>query len=358
MMKNYYGKIAFVVAIVVVGLISRAIYPGIYAVPEGSSNATTSSSVGIVPQFILPALTLTSVPSETTSSVSPGGDLESGSGAVSDGAIPDGATGETSVVPLGPVPDSVFSRSLGMSPPSLDLAAALVADAETGARFMSFNATKRWPLASVTKLMTATVALDVLSPVQKITITQDAFAVDPSEKTLHVGDTYTVTDLLRILLLPSSNVAAEALADAYGRGQFIAEMNRRAVAWGMENTHYDDPSGLSVGSQSTAGDLAVLAQKIYTDYPSILAITRTPQVTVTEISSGSQVVVKNINEFSGQSNFVGGKTGYTDQADGNLLSVFSDAGHPIVVIVLGTSDDSRFANTQALYDWFTANFKI
>ena len=80
-------------------------------------------------------------------------------------------------------------------------------------------------------------------------------------------------------------------------------MNRRAVAWGMTDTHYDDPSGLSVGSQSTASDLVVLTQKIYTAYPQILTITRTPQVTLTEISSGDQVVVKSINEFSGRIGF-------------------------------------------------------
>lgn len=277
---------------------------------------------------------------------------------MSEGSVPAAPASEESVVPLGPVQNSAFSHFLGTPPPSLDLTAALVADLETGTRFMSLSATERWPLASITKLMTATVVLDKLSSAQKITITQDDFDVDPSEKTLHVGDTYTVNDLLRILLLPSSNVAAEALADAYGRSQFIVEMNRRAVAWGMENTHYDDPSGLSVGSQSTVADLAILTQKIYTDYPQIFAITRTPQVTLTEITSGDQVVVKSINEFAGQTDFIGGKTGYTDQADGNLLSVFSYEGHPIVIIVLGTSDDSRFANTEALYNWFTINFKI
>ena len=125
----------------------------------------------------------------------------------------------------------------------------------------------------------------------------------------------------------------------------------------MANTHYADPSGLAVGSQSTADDLVILAQKIYSDYPEIFAITRTPQVTVTEIGSGKQVMVKNINEFSGEADFIGGKTGYTDQADGNLLSIFSYEGHPIVVIVLGTDDGTRFANTEALYNWFTANFR-
>jgi D-alanyl-D-alanine carboxypeptidase len=104
-------------------------------------------------------------------------------------------------------------------------------------------------------------------------------------------------------------------------------------------------------------DLVLLAQKVYTDYPGILAISRTPQVTITEINSGDQVVVKSINEFSGEEDFIGGKTGYTDQANGNLLSIFSYEGHPIIVVVLGTDDSARFANTEALYNWFTTNFR-
>jgi D-alanyl-D-alanine carboxypeptidase len=251
----------------------------------------------------------------------------------------------------------VFSRTGGAAPPSLAVKAALVADLTTGTRFMSENSAERWPLASITKLMTAAIALDKLSSAQKITITEDAFDVDPSEKTLRVGDTYTVTDLLRFLLLPSSNVAAEALARSYGRAEFIAEMNARAAAWGMTNSHYADPSGLAIGSQSTAADLVSLTQKIYSDYPEILAVTRTPQATVTEIGSGISVTLKNINEFSGETDFIGGKTGYTDQADGNLLSLFSYEGHPIIVVVLGTDDGTRFTDTETLYHWFTVNFR-
>jgi D-alanyl-D-alanine carboxypeptidase len=134
-------------------------------------------------------------------------------------------------------------------------------------------------------------------------------------------------------------------------------MNARAAAWGMTDTHYADPSGLAVGSQSTAADLVLLAQKIYVDYPKILAVTRTPQATVTEVGSGKQVVLKNINEFSGEADFIGGKTGYTDQANGDLLSLFSYEGHPVVVVVLGTDEVSRFTNTETLYRWFTANFR-
>jgi D-alanyl-D-alanine carboxypeptidase len=365
MMKNYSGKIAFAGAMVVIALLSRMAYPRLYSVATGNAGSATLSSAGAIPQFVLPALSLTTVADEgnsapSSSPLAPGNDTGD-TGAVMGGSpvasSPAQDMGTISVAPPGPVAKSAFSRVGETPPPTLAVEGAIVADVATGVHFMDENATERWPLASVTKLMTATIVLDKLSPAQKITITADAFNVDPSAKNLNVGDTYTVSDLLRFLLLPSSNVAAEVLADAYGRSAFIAEMNARAAAWGMADTHYVDPSGLAVGNQSTAADLVLLAQKIYSDYPEILTITRTPQVTVTDLSSGNQVVVKSINEFSGETDFIGGKTGYTDQANGNLLSIFSDGGHPVVVVVLGTDDGARFQNTEALYDWFTENFR-
>ena len=347
---------------VAVALLSRFTHPHLYPVATGDSVAIATPSSATVPQFILPALSLAAVSGETNP---PSSSVDSENGVADTGVTAEESplglaatvnAGTVSVVPLGPVYNSTFSRVGGTPPPSLAVEASLVADLTTTSRFMSENETERWPLASVTKLMTATVVLDKLNPAQQITITKDDVNVDPSEELLHVGDTYTVTDLLRFLLLPSSNVAAEALARAYGRTQFITEMNARAAAWGMKNTYYADPSGLATGSQSTAADLVLLAQKIYSTYPKILEITRTPQVTVTEIDSGAQIVVKNINEFSGRADFIGGKTGYTDQADGNLLSLFLYEGHPIVVVVLGTDEDMRFTNTEALYNWFTSNF--
>src|SRR5581483_1929959 len=200
------------------------------------------------------------------------------------------------------------------------------------------------------KRRTAVVATDLLGQNQHVTITEQMLAVDPSQQILQLGDTYTVSDLLHVMLLPSNNVAAEALAEFAGRARFLAAMNGRAEAWGMTNTYYDDPSGLSAGNQSTANDLLKLAQHVYTDYPQILAITRTPQVTVTEIATGRTTIVKSINQFAGTANFIGGKTGYTDEANGNLLSLFSYKDHPVFIVVLGTNDGHRFDGTEKLLD--------
>jgi D-alanyl-D-alanine endopeptidase (penicillin-binding protein 7) len=155
--------------------------------------------------------------------------------------------------------------------------------------------------------------------------------------------------------MPSSNVAAEAIADTYGYNNFIAEMNARAAAWGMTNTFFDDPSGLSASNQSTADDFLKLAQIIYNRYPEILETTENQQVYITEQNTGKKVLVKTINDFAGDPDFIGGKTGHTAQADGNLFSVFRYDNHPLFIVVLGTSD--RFIDTEKLFAWFKANYK-
>jgi D-alanyl-D-alanine carboxypeptidase len=321
-MNNYFAKFTFLVAVVGAILFSRMAYPSTpLANLAGANGANNKGLNKEVPFFILPPV-----------AVSAGGDTASVT-----------TTGRS--VPVAP-PRAGSAAVV----PTLHAAASIVADLGNGTVFEAMNVDKRWPTASITKLMTATIVVDKLDPTTKITLTQEMFASDPAEATLMVGETYTVADLLRAMLLPSSNVAAEALAAFYGRDKFLAEMNARATEWGMKDTYFGDPSGISAGTQSTATDLLKLAEKIYSDYRKIFEITRTTQVSITEQSSGVKTVIKSINNFAGTADFIGGKTGYTSEADGNLLSVFGYQGRPIAVIVLGT--DNRFPDTQTLYDWF------
>lgn len=248
-----------------------------------------------------------------------------------------------------------YSKIGNTNPPQLQDAESLVADLSNGAPMVSLNTNARWPLASLTKLMTAVVVYDNMDLNQKVTITPQMFAVDPQEYTLQIGGTYTVSDLLHVLLLPSSNVAAEALADSYGHDQFMALMNEKAAQWGMTTTFYDDPSGLSAANQSSAHDLMLLAQQIYQNYPQLLAVTRVPHVTITNFTNNQKVAVNSIDLFSGEPDFIGGKTGHTDEASGNLLTIFNYENHPLLVIVLGTAD--RFGDSSKLYAWAKLNFK-
>jgi D-alanyl-D-alanine carboxypeptidase len=278
--------------------------------------------------------------------------------AISATAQPDGSAAGATNSADGASPDtnSLFSQKNNTPLPVFTNTSYMVADLTTSAVLAGSNTAGRWPTASLTKLMTATLILDQLSTSTEITITPQMFSVDPDEYTLVVGGTYTVNDLLHVMLMPSSNVAAEALADTIGHAQFMAEMNQRAEQWGMTDTYFADTSGISAANESSANDLLVLAQHIYQNYPEILALTDTPTWTITELNSGKKIPVKSINVFAGESVFVGGKTGNTPQAGGNLLSVFNYDGHPVLITVLG-APALPFQDTSNLFAWFRKNYK-
>ncbi len=333
-MKKHYQKGIFLAAIAALALIIRIFYPVIHASLGGlwQDNGLAAMASSTAPA-------LPTAPSLTSSAPAP--DMTQGSTTT--------YYGEANTA------SSVFSRIATTAVPDFPAHASLVADLTTGTVLEERNADERWPTASLTKLMTATVIFDHLSTSTRITITPKMFAVYPQEETLKVNGTYTVEDLLHVMLMPSSNVAAEAMADFYGHAAFMAAMNQRAEQWGMKDTYFDDPSGLSSANQSSPSDFLILAEHIYKDYPGILAITDTPDTTITDLATDKQYDVRSINEFAGEPGFIGGKTGFTDEARDNLLSVFNYYGHPLLVVVLGV--EHRFEDTTKLLNWFTMNYR-
>jgi len=252
----------------------------------------------------------------------------------------------------------VFHRVHGDPVPELQAQIALVADLETGEAYYELNADKRWPTASITKLMTAAYAMKYLDLSSVITLEEKDF-VEPGgdvTKTLKSGESFSVNDLIRAMMTFSSNEAAEAMANSIGRDNFMAGMNNMAQDWQLFSTHFSDPSGLSSANQSTGNDLKVLARNIYDVYPAIFQMTRQPKASILELVSGKKQVITNINQFAGQANFLGGKTGFTDEAGGNLMSLFMEGRRPLFVLVMNTGD--RFGDTQKLTDWFENNFAV
>jgi D-alanyl-D-alanine carboxypeptidase (penicillin-binding protein 5/6) len=330
---NRSGIFIFLFVVIAAVFFARLMYPGISGVPSVASADGQAAQTADVQQALSAPPTLVLPQTSISATAQPDGNITDASSIVSD---------ETTATST-PVP-TFTSKSY------------MVADLSTGAVVAGSNVAARWPTASITKLMTATLVFDQLATSTRITITPQMFAADPDEHTLVIGGTYTVEDLLHVMLMPSSNVAAQAMADYLGQAQFMNEMNGRAVQWGMTDTYFSDPSGISAANESSAHDLLILAQHVYRDYPGILALTDTPVTTITELNSGRMIAVRSINTFVGQPNFIGGKTGNTDQAGGNLLSIFNDRGNPILIIVLG-APALPFKDTSALYSWFQANYQ-
>jgi len=213
--------------------------------------------------------------------------------------------------------------------------AYLVEDLDTGAVAARYNPDKVLPIASLTKLVTAEVAKKLIPAETRITLTQAPLNTYGDTGFLRRGETFTAHDLLYPLLMVSSNDVAEVYAQYYGRAAFIKAMNQFAQSIGAYKTYFDDPSGLSPNNVSSAGDLALILDWIRKNDPDTLGITLTKRIT---IRSHTWI---NPTAFLNWSNYLGGKNGYTDEADRTAAALFTlgDPKHAYAVVVLGS--DSR-----------------
>ena len=247
-------------------------------------------------------------------------------------SLPPPATAELSSPPVAPVVEQV----------ELNAAGAYLLD---GKPLYEFRTDKRWPIASVTKLMTALVARELLSPGEVIVITPEAVAAEGAAGGFSAYEKYRLSELEEAVLAVSSNDAAFAIAAHYGETDFIREMNRMAALLGMNETNFSDPTGISLQNRSTATDLFRLVKFIWEEEPGIFEITRQPSVVITD-ELGRSRTLANINVFAGRADFLGGKTGSLPEAHGNLVSIFKlpDETSPVVIVVLGAGD--RFEETE------------
>jgi len=204
----------------------------------------------------------------------------------------------------------------------------------------------RWPIASLTKLMTAVVTLEKIGPEKTILVSENAVNSEGAAGNLRPGETYIAFDLIKAMLLTSSNDAAFALAEAYGVKNFVREMNKKAGELGMLQTSFFEPTGLSFLNQSTANDLAKLVSYIYTNYPEIFGISRQKEGWIMNLETNQAKRLINTNQFAGQPDFLGGKSGFIDESQQNLISLFNNGGRPILMIVLGSQD--KYKETKKL----------
>jgi len=223
------------------------------------------------------------------------------------------------------------------------------------------NPEKRWPIASLSKLMTALVAIEKMDLDKKIIMTEKAVSSDGTAGDFKSGEVFKIRDLIKAMLIGSSNDAAVAIAENFGeprnsielslRGEreFINEMQKKAAELKMFQTTYLEPSGLSFINQSTVNDLAKLATYIYFNHPEILEISRQKETELLELKSNIARKLFSINKFAGEPDFIGGKTGYIEEAGRNLIALFEINGKTVLTITLG-ADDS-FEETARLKEF-------
>lgn len=224
--------------------------------------------------------------------------------------------------------------------PDVDADSYLVADLDTGEVILEKARRQVRPIASITKLMTALVSLEVVNQYQEARVSPEAVATEGFAGGLVSGERISTGELIYPLLLESSNDAAEVTARHYGRDHFIKQMNNKASSVGLENTFFEDPSGLSSFNVSNAEDLFLLAEHIYKNKIHIFDITKL------EDYEGENHFWRNNSRFLGHQGFIGGKNGFTDEAGKTQLALFSMPlaefeNRNIGIVLLSTDDVER-----------------
>lgn len=187
------------------------------------------------------------------------------------------------------------------------------------------------PIASLTKVMTALVALEHDSDLSKPVKVGPGSKIPPGISTRG--------DLFSAMMVRSDNKAADMLADSYpgGRRAFIRAMNARAKSLDMNFTKFVDPSGLGAGNISTIGELAILI-KVAALQPIIADTSILPQVEVKNkrykvlLDNTNKMLIADFNEIKFS------KTGFTNAAGWNVAMILEKEGRGFVVIILGARD--------------------
>ena len=193
------------------------------------------------------------------------------------------------------------------------------------------------PIASLTKVMTAIIALEYDSNLSKPVRIGEGSKIPPGVTTRG--------DLFAAMLVRSDNQASEILAQDYpgGRRAFIAAMNRKAKSLGMDFTRFVDPSGLGAGNMAKIGEMATLI-KVAALQPIIADTSVLPQVEVKNkkykvlLDNTNKMLIADFNEIKFS------KTGFTGAAGWNVAMILERGGQRFIVIVMGARDKEERYN--------------
>lgn len=251
--------------------------------------------------------------------------------------------------------------------------AVYVYDAKAKRPLYSKNASEALPIASITKVMTALTALSLIPETTYITVSKGAIS-EEGDSGLRAGEQWLLRDLLALTLLESSNDGAAAVSEAVGkmfapdtasvsdsRRVFIQKMNELAASLDLPSTRFWNESGLDLdatrpGALSSAEDTARFFSYATETFPGVFRETRWSEIHVGN-GNGEAHAARNTNKSTDSLPLlIASKTGYTDLAGGNLAIAF-DAGfnHPIIIVVLGSTQDGRFTDVQKLL-WATLEY--
>ena len=245
---------------------------------------------------------------------------------------------------------------------------ALLMDAATGTVLYEKNAHEMLAPASVTKVMTMLLIMEAIDSGKigwndTVTASEAAAAKGGSQIYLKVGETMSVSDMLKSIAVSSANDAACAMAEhlAGSEAAFVAQMNAKAKELGMEHTHFVNCTGLDDGPEAAehltcAYDIAVMSRELLVNHPDIKKFTTIWMDTVRDGSFGLANTNKLVRFYSGAT---GLKTGFTSQAGYCLSASAMRDGMELIAVVMGAeSSQERFAACKGMLDYGFASFAL
>ncbi|MDA3802775.1 MAG: serine hydrolase [Patescibacteria group bacterium] len=227
----------------------------------------------------------------------------------------------------------------------------IMVESDRGINYFSRSENEVQPIASITKLMTALVFLDKdLDLNQTYTIKEDD-TIDGGKRHFFIGEEIKLKDVLNTALVGSDNEAAAILAKAggYEVSEFVKLMNRKARDLGMINTNFIDPTGLNKGNVSTANEVVILFNKAWQIEEIREAISRSEYSFETLQGREKKITSTDYSLFETSPNYLGGKTGYIEEAGYSFVGNFKVADDEVVVVVLNSeTKNSRFSESLEL----------
>lgn len=246
--------------------------------------------------------------------------------------------------------------SQGIPVPELSANAVLVKDLSTNTILFQKNVNVALPIASTTKIMTAIVAEDFFKPNSVLTV-ENAPRAGGAVVGLVTGESLSYRSVLYAMLLNSGNDAAFAIAENYPGGvdAFVLAMNKKAQELHLRNTHFANPAGFDDPTHfASAADLAEITSEAL-KYPQISRVVATKDTEISSIDKRYTHKLHNLNKLlSSVPGVLGVKTGYTELAKENLVTLVDRENHRILTVVLGSND--RFGDSTKLIDWSYRNY--
>lgn len=237
----------------------------------------------------------------------------------------------------------VFSLSAYAAPPeerpAIQAAALYLIELKSGRVLFEKDATRPLPPASLTKIMTAMIAMERGDPRQVVRIDRRSLA-HRSSLNFRAGEEYYLRDLVTAMLVTSANDACEAVAQHVGgtSAHFVELMNQQAEILHLSRTHFANACGFDApGHVSTAEDLARLAEAALHTADFAMMV-RTITRSISTVNGKRQITLYTTNELLRDPDVNGVKTGYTSKAGRCLIvSMFQD-GHRLLLVGLNVRD--------------------